>query len=980
MQRKDDAERIRREQLEAHRDRVEATEDRRVRRELEREEAERQRDIDAFWRSMKRKVKPERETGRHQPEHDRVRRSGGGSRASRSPIALPAYSAPIVDRGGRVGVFMSSTYLSARTSAYGCMKRLSYYVTKPESLERVEGEGAFFSNMGETRHEIAEGMTLVEDANRAARANAKVAVTFIVQLPHDVTPRERLRILRIWCEEKLGVHDLPYVAALHKPSEKGDKRNHHGHVVTSFRPAYRTGQYAWRIARGLRSELDNPAMFEEFRRDFATIMTAVVQLAGKDRIYTHLSHAARGLKHKPTEKLGPHKTKLVRQGEHVPANARNARTIATNEARAAIEGIDERNARRRRHVERLAALKAAVARPPSLIGPQLNRDAILPAQPSQAPGGIAIPQLSMALLAKAARVEAALPRRVDIGGVSDADGGLLTGVSNLHDAAMLDESVMRTPSSVVAVGQLVGKPRAPSRAITAPERAERLARSPAIIRDIDRQRTVGRLPSERVTINEPAETSGRRPSAIVSVKRQHAHARSPSTLEPILPAGSRPKMVSQVAPVSRSQAIATPPSPLVQVEQNRAAPAKRPTVVKPGARGEAACRSVSVVAAVERGEPAAPAAVSTVADVERHSPAKARVPRQVRRVEPATSDPARSPDVSLERVARIKARIREAERDAKTRAQATALQAAEAQRLREYDRYLRFLALIALNPDWLKDGEQGLAMAPHAPQNATSLYASWQNDHQRLGVVAEVRQAVLDGVHRLPAELARDIARTAAELSDRLPAPPPLRDARGRLAPAVKLAMALVADTPRWAPAPGEPVTLAPDAPPALVTIVARYAAERSLPGLLASAACHGQGEAHALEVSLARRLDYRCAGFALRRARGKCPVVTAEGARLAPGMVEHLARGRLHAGWVVHHPELGLGVGEGASRLFREQWMQWTDPQLARRLLIDNANPPAASQFMTPAMRAQIMAEVQMLAGSGGSPRSPGRDIDRSR
>lgn len=980
MQRKDDAERIRREQLEAHRDRVEATEDRRVRRELEREEAERQRDIDAFWRSMKRKVKPERETGRHQPEHDRVGRSGGGSPASRSPIALPAYPAPIVDRRGQVGVFMASTYLSARTSAYGCMKRLSYYVTKPESLEQVEGEGAFFSNMGETRHEIAEGMMLVEDANRAARANAKVAVTFIVQLPHDVTPQERLRILRIWCEEKLGVHDLPYVAALHKPSKEGDQRNHHGHVVTSFRPAYRTEPYAWRIARGLRSELDNPAMFEEFRRDFATIMTAVVQIAGKDRIYTHLSHAARGLKHKPIEKLGPHKTKLVRQGEHVPANARNARTIATNEARAAIERIEERNARRRRHVERLAALKAAIARPLSVIALQPDRGAISSAQPSQSPGGIAPPQISTALLATAARAQAVLRQRLDIGGVADADGGLLTEAPSLHDAAMLDDTIMRTPSAGAAVEQPAGKPRAPSQAIAPPERAEHVARPPAIIRKVDRERAVGRSPSERITINKPAATSGRRPSAISPVERQHAHARLPSTLEPVLPTGRRPKVVSQVAPLSRSHALATPPSHLVQVEHNRAAPAKRPAVVKPVARGEAACRSVSVVATVERGEPAAPAAVSTIADVERRSPAKARVPSQVRRVERPISDFAQSLDVSLERVARIKARIREVERDAKTRADAAALQAAEAQRLREHDRYLRFLALIALNPDWLKDGEQGLAMAPHAPQNAATLYASWQNDHERLGIVAEVRQAVLDGVHRLPHELAGDIAGNVTALSGRLPAPPPLRDAKGRLAPAVELAMALVADTPRWAPAPGEPVTLAPDAPPALVTIVARYAAERSLPGLLASAACHGQGEAHALEVSLARRLDYRCAGFALRRARGKCPVVTAEGARLAPGMVEHLARGRLHAGWVVHHPELGLGVGEGASRLFREQWMQWTDPQLARRLLIDNANPPAASQFMTPAMRAQIMAEVQMLAGSGGSPRSPGRDIDRSR
>jgi hypothetical protein len=983
MQRKDDAEHKRRAQLEAHRNRVDAVEDRRIRRELERDEAERQRGIDEFWRSMNRKVKVDRgQRDQSAPDRSTERKSSSrGTRTPKPPFALAAYSGPILDRRGRVGVFMSSTYLSARTSAYGCMRRLSYYVTKAESLEQVEGERAYFSNMGETRHEIADGMTLVEDANRAARANAKVAVTFIVQLPHDVTPKERLRILRVWCEEKLGVHDLPYVAALHKPSKEGNQCNYHGHVVTSFRPAYRTGRYAWRVARGLRTDLDHPAMFEEFRRDFATIMTAIVQIAGKDRIYTHLSHAGRGLKHKPTEKLGPHKARLVREGEHVPANARNARTIATNEALAAIERIDERNARLRRRIARLAALKAAVARPLSRLAERPVRELAAPARLSPATDGRALPELSTALLAAASRVADGLRLRTDAASPFAEDAVLLTDAPNLHDAAMLENTAMRAPSSAVSIELRLGEPRSPSLAIIAPRPADHAVRWPTIPRDVDRDRTVAARPSERIVVAKPAEISARRPSAIPPVQRQRSHVRSPSTPDTLLPAATRAKNVSQVAVVARSVVPSRSPSRPAPVEQGQAPRAAHPTVVLPVGRDDVACRSVSAAVPVQHRDHASTAGASTIVDVESRAPAKTRKPTKPLAITPAMIDPARSLDLSPEWISWVEARVGEIERDAKAQADTAAARMAEAQRRREHDRYLRFLALIALHADWLEDGERGLMIAPHAPPNVAELYASWQNDHERLRTVAEVRQAVLDGVHRLSANLARDIARTAEGLSGRLPAPPPLRDAMGRLAPVAELAMALVADTPRWAPASGDLMKLPLDAPPALVTIVARYGHERALLALLASAARHGEGVAGALEPNLARRLDHRRTGFALRRARGKLPVTTPGGARLAPAMVEHLAQAWLHADWIVHDPHLGIGVSKAASRMFGEQWTQWNDPKFARRLMIDSAGPPAADQFMTPSMRAQVTARVQALAGGEGTADRPGRDIgDRSR
>lgn len=286
QQRKNDAELARHGKLVLRRQTLAAIDDAKARRELERRDVEIQRGIDDFWRNFKRPVT--REKKKH-VAHD----AGTGEIVMLKSIALPSYSGPIRDRQGRVGMFMSSTYLGAKTASYGCARRLVYYITNGDSVEEVDGAAAVVTNMGEDRYEMAAGMSLVEDANRAGRANGKVVVTFIVQLPHDVSSAERLLILRTWCEEHFGAHDLPFVAACHKPSAEGDPRNFHAHVVMSFRPAYRAEKYQWCVARAVRTELDNPEAFGELRRNMATIMTAVAQVAGKERVYTALSHAAR---------------------------------------------------------------------------------------------------------------------------------------------------------------------------------------------------------------------------------------------------------------------------------------------------------------------------------------------------------------------------------------------------------------------------------------------------------------------------------------------------------------------------------------------------------------------------------------------------------------------------------------------------------------------------------------------------------------
>ena len=995
VQRKDDAERARLEHLEAHRRQVEATTDAKIRRALEREEAEHQRGIDDFWHSLKRKVRPER-----RPDHGVAERKPviprGGRAIARPPFQLAAYPGPIVDRRGRIGIFMSSTYLAAKTTEYGCMKRLAYYVTKPDHLE---SEQSFFSNMGEDRHEIACGMSLVEDANRAARANGKVTVTHIIQLPHDVTPEQRMTILRVWCEEKLGIHDLPYVAAVHKPSPDGDQRNYHGHVVTSFRPAYRTGRYAWRIGRSPRTDLDNPAMFEEYRCDFATIMTAVVQIAGKDRIYTHLSNAARGLKHKSTEKLGPHKTRAVRDGEYVPANERNRRTIATNETLAAVDRLDMRAEQNQRRIARLMALKAIAARPLSRVVEAVMREQAKRVSALTAGVSPALPKITNALLAAAARATDAL--RLAMTAPDDADAPALVDAPTLQQAMPLDDTA-RVPSIPAVFTHFPIAARLPSGPIAEAVRADGQARNlSAPIAVATDSVTPGvansRRPSSRVDVDRKRDSIDypttvafvtttkpicRLPSKAIEIDATGIQARHVSRSSAVERRTVRRAALSVVATIEQRHARCVPPARVSVSEHTLTTMARyASSVAEPTPPRSLGKRLPSSVIVKPRDEQST-SAISNTVDVAPSASQPVRMPSRVRPVDIAQHDIARIRQTNSGRISRLDSRVAEIEREARAQADAAkALEPADRQQ-REQRRFLRFLAFIALNPDWLADGSRGIEMAAHAPPKIRAAFASWANDHVRLQIVADVRQTTLDGIHRLPSDLARDIERTIADLAPRLAPPPPLRDANGRVAPAGEVAMAIVAHTPHLLAASSDPPRLSSDAPPALARMVARYRDDLAFPALLLSARHHGEGVAGAIELSLAHRIDQRRLGFGLRRAKGSLPVLTPARDRLSSAMIDHLAYARLHPKWIRHDPHLGLGLEDTASTMFREQWARWRDPGVARRMLIENASAPARNDTLTPAMRAQVTARVEVIAGAGGGNAGARIDptIDRSR
>ena len=287
-----------------------------------------ERGIRAYWAVLRLKVRVRPAKSGASP---RAKKLKLGRLGSIGGIGLASYRGAIIDSCGRRGVFQSVKYYGARRTRFGVGKRMVVYITRNDGVEYdAHGNGVIMSNVGATPDEIGCAFELLEVANRSARGNSKLMLSMIVGLPHDVPVEARKEILERFCDQAFDLFDLPYCAALHTPSEEGDQRNYHAHILFSFRPMRKTGDHEWEVGRELLTEHDCKEQFFELRKRFAEIMTQVVQDHGKGkREYTHLSNTERGLKAEPQEGLDAALTAIVRRGGEVDRNERNRERVET---------------------------------------------------------------------------------------------------------------------------------------------------------------------------------------------------------------------------------------------------------------------------------------------------------------------------------------------------------------------------------------------------------------------------------------------------------------------------------------------------------------------------------------------------------------------------------------------------------------------------------------------------------------------------
>lgn len=329
---------------------------------LLKEQREAERRNRALW--VRTRVRPERcGYATHKPKPTVRMALHFGSRHLAQGTALPRYSGAIIDRNGRRGIFLKVFYYGRATKP-GVGKRVTEYIWAG-ALENLEGQPYFESNVGESIEEAVEALSLIEDVNRAAQKNSKALFHAIANVPYQLRdPELMMEIGREFAEQHFGSSDLPYALALHPPSEEGDQRNWHLHILFSTRPMVRTGAHEWDVGTMLRTEIDNPDAFDRMRHDYASIQTEIARRAGLDFTYTALSNAERGLPNAPQRHLGGKETAKVRRGEFSAVNDRNIEIMMAGEAAL----LDERL----RHGQEQAAAEAVIISQALKGAPQLE--------------------------------------------------------------------------------------------------------------------------------------------------------------------------------------------------------------------------------------------------------------------------------------------------------------------------------------------------------------------------------------------------------------------------------------------------------------------------------------------------------------------------------------------------------------------------------------------------------------------------------
>lgn len=248
---------------------------------------------------------------------------------------MPRYATQLRTTRGLLLPFQRTVYRNAKSSKQGAAKDLVRYGADG-AHEFQDGKLAFFSSVGLSVEEAAQAFDELERVNRSAAANAKVVHHMIIQSMHELPPEEQWAMLLRYCDQVFGSQDLPYSVCLHPPSEEGDQRNWHAHVVFSYRPMVRTDEAEWQIGRAIRTDLDCPEQWTRMRFLLSEELNRTAEMHGVDKRYTHLSYAAAGLDYVPQEHLGAGLTEKVRRGERVELNEQNLAAVARNSALQAV--------------------------------------------------------------------------------------------------------------------------------------------------------------------------------------------------------------------------------------------------------------------------------------------------------------------------------------------------------------------------------------------------------------------------------------------------------------------------------------------------------------------------------------------------------------------------------------------------------------------------------------------------------------------
>jgi ATP-dependent exoDNAse (exonuclease V) alpha subunit len=168
------------------------------------------------------------------------------------------------------------------------------------------------------------------------RVNSRVAREFLVALPAELTPEQRLGLVRGFSQELADRYRFVVDFAIHAP--RTDPRNFHAHLLTSTREITSTGfgpKTTLELSDGTRRERGLEPFVQELvatRERWAALTNASLAAAQIAARVDHRSLAAQGIDREPALRLPRPLYEMDRRGE---ANALVERMRAEHQSRVA---------------------------------------------------------------------------------------------------------------------------------------------------------------------------------------------------------------------------------------------------------------------------------------------------------------------------------------------------------------------------------------------------------------------------------------------------------------------------------------------------------------------------------------------------------------------------------------------------------------------------------------------------------------------
>ena len=164
---------------------------------------------------------------------------------------------------------------------------------------------------------------------------AILAREFVIALPHELTLEQSRRAVQDWVRDNFTRKGLIADVTIHAPSEQGDERNMHAHVMAVTRKLDGTEFIRTKEQFATYTEKDEArkAELNGLRESWARIGNRHLERAGFEPTLDHRTLEAQGIEREPTIHMGKSATAIEREGNPSELGELNRAIGAENERR-----------------------------------------------------------------------------------------------------------------------------------------------------------------------------------------------------------------------------------------------------------------------------------------------------------------------------------------------------------------------------------------------------------------------------------------------------------------------------------------------------------------------------------------------------------------------------------------------------------------------------------------------------------------------